>query len=324
MALSAAGTLAYTSPSLDDSLRKGKLVWVDHDGRTEAVNETPRAFQPHPRISPNGHRIAVTSGDVGEFPSDIWTLDVERGVFSRITTATSGDIRPVWSGDGSRIFFASNPEENFEIFSKSSDGTGEKTQVTFGSYRVPSAISADGNWLFFRERGASSGWDIGVLRLDVKSEPEIILGSRFNETTATLSPDSKWLAYVSDDPGQLQVYVASFPELDRRQQVSRDGGAEPRWAPNGRESFYRRGDAMMTVPIKIGTGLEPGAPIELFRGRFQRGDVMGTTNANTNYDVSRDGKRFLMIQEPEPSDAPEQIHLVINWFEELKRLVPSE
>ena len=87
--------------------------------------------------------------------------------------------------------------------------------------------------------------------------------------------------------------------------------------------FYRRGDAMMMVPVKVGTELEPGAPIELFRGRFQRGEVMGKPNGNTNYDVSPDGKRFLMIQEPEQSDAPEQIHLVINWFEELKRL-PSE
>jgi len=90
------------------------------------------------------------------------------------------------------------------------------------------------------------------------------------------------------------------------------------------ELFYRHGAAMMTVPVKLGTELEPGAPIVLFRGRFQRGDVMSTPNNNTNYDVSADGKRFLMIQEPESTDAPEQIHLVINWFEELKRLVPSE
>ncbi len=323
IAVSAAGTLAFTSWS-GASLRRGELVWVDRDGRTEPVAEGPRAYQPHPRIAPDGRRIAVASGPVGEFPTDIWTLDVERGVFSRITTGTSADIRPVWSGDGSRIFFTSNRDGNFEIFSKSSDGTGEETPLTSGAYRAPSSVSGDGDLLFFKERSASSGWDIGVLRLDANSEPEILLGSKFHEMAATISPDSKWLAYVSDESGQLEVYVTSFPELDRRQQVSKDGGAEPRWAPSGVELFYRHGAAMMTVPVKLGTELEPGAPIVLFRGRFQRGDVMSTPNNNTNYDVSADGKRFLMIQEPEPSDAPEQIHLVINWFEELKRLVPNE
>ena len=286
MAVSATGTLAFTPWSRASSLRRGELVWVGRDGWAEPVTEGPRAYQPHPRIAPDGRRIAVTSGPAGEFPNDIWTLDIERGVFSRITTGTSAGIRPVWSGDGSRIFFASNRDGNFEIFSKSSDGTGAETPLLSGAYRLPSSVSGDGDLLFFRESSAGSDWDIGVLRLDAESEPEILLGSKFNETTATLSPDTKWLAYVSDESGQLEVYVTSFPELDRRQQVSKDGGAEPRWAPSGLELFYRRGDAMMKVPVNLGTELEPGAPVELFRGRFQRGDVMGGgLNTNTNYDV---------------------------------------
>ena len=319
--VSATGTLAYAIRSTT-ILRSGELVWVNRDGQQQLVTEGRRGYQPDPRIAPDSRRIAVTSAPEGEIPVDIWTLDVERDVFSRITisTGTNAAVRPVWSGDGSRIFFASNRNGPFEIFAKSSDGTGEETQVTFGAQRLPASVSADGSLLFYRERGVDSDLNIGVLRLDVESAPELIFDSKFNETAATLSPDGKWLAYVSDESGQLEVYVVSFPELGQRQQVSRDGGAEPLWAPNGGELFYRRSDSMMAVPVLLGARFDAGAPVELFSGPFQRG---GARSTNT-YDVSPDGRRFLMIREPEDSATEDQIHLVFNWFEELKRLVPTD
>ena len=189
--VSATGTLAYTTRSTA-ILRSGELVWVNRDGQQQLVTEGRRGYQPHPRIAPDGRRIAVTSAPEGEIPVDIWTLDVDRDVFSRITISmgTNAAIRPVWSGDGSRIFFASNRNGQWEIFSKSSDGTGEETQVTFGARRFPASISADGSLLFYRESGVDSGLNIGVLRLDVESVPELIFDSKFNETTATLS--ARW------------------------------------------------------------------------------------------------------------------------------------
>ncbi len=315
--VSATGTLAYTTRSTT-ILRSGELVWVDRDGQQQLVTEGRRGYQPAPRIAPDGRRIAVTSAPEREIPVDIWTLDLDRDVFSRITISTGTDaaIRPVWSGDGSRIFFASNRNGPFEIFAKSSDGTGEATQVTFGALRFPTSISADGRLLFYTETGVDSDRNIGVLRLDVESAPELIFDSKFNERLATLSPDGKWLAYVSDESGQLEVYVVSFPDLGQRQQVSRNGGGEPLWAPNGLELFYRRSDSMMAVPVELGARFDAGAPVELFSGPFQRG--------STNYDVSPDGLRFLMIRVPEDSGTEDQIHLVLNWFEELKRLVPTD
>ncbi len=130
------------------------------------------------------------------------------------------------------------------------------------------------------------------------------------------SPDGRWLAYTSKESGQYEVYVIPFPDDRRRWPISTDGGTEPVWARNGRELFYRNGDRMMSVAIETEPELIASKPVLLFEGRYERSISL------FNYDVSPDGERFVMIQ-GEQETVPTRLNIVLNWFDELERLVPT-
>jgi hypothetical protein len=197
-----------------------------------------------------------------------------------------------------------------------SDGSGQAQQLTKGEYFVPTSISPDGRLLTFRQLNTRTGTDIGVLSLEGDREPEILLGSEFNERHGTISPDGGWLAYSSDESGRQEVYIQSFPNLGGKRQVSTDGGSEPMWAADGTELFYRNGDQMVVVSVSLGPPLTLGRPAVLFTGQYY--DI----GPATTYDVTRDGQLFVMVRsEGEPT--PTEIHVVLNWSEELKRVVPS-
>ncbi len=139
--------------------------------------------------------------------------------------------------------------------------------------------------------------------------------SQFKEDKGMISPDGHWIAYDSNESGQSEIYVRPFPNVEEgKWQISRDGGTEPVWAPRGQELFYRNGEAMMVVGFKTEPTFTAGSPELLFTGRYT------TSLAVTNYDISPDGQRFLMIKEDEGQ--PARINVVLYWFEELKRLVP--
>ena len=145
---------------------------------------------------------------------------------------------------------------------------------------------------------------------------EPLLSSDFNETNGVISPDGRWLAYQSDESGQDEVYVRAFTGPDSKWVVSTGGGTEPRRSRDGRELFYRNGDQMLVVDVREETDFDAGRPRLLFEGRFER-----EPQGNTNYDVTLDGERFLMVQAEEDLS---EITVVLNWFEELKRLVPTD
>jgi Tol biopolymer transport system component len=150
-----------------------------------------------------------------------------------------------------------------------------------------------------------------------KAQP--FLRTRFDESVPRFSPDGRWLAYISNESGQFEIYVQPYPGPGGEWQISTEGGTEPAWNPNGRELFYRSGDKMMTVDIATQPGLAAGKPRLLFQGRYQL-----TQGTSPNYDVSPDGQRFLMLKPSETeASAPTQINVVLNWFEELKRKVPT-
>jgi hypothetical protein len=133
----------------------------------------------------------------------------------------------------------------------------------------------------------------------------------------TLSPDGRWLAYTSDESGRPEVFVQPFPGPGAKSQISTGGGIEPVWSPNGRELFYLSGDRMMAVDISMSPGFKAGAPRALFEGRYLR-----SPNGVAAYDVAADG-RFLMVQPLHPDPPTNQIQIVLNWFEELRRIVPN-
>jgi Tol biopolymer transport system component len=159
--------------------------------------------------------------------------------------------------------------------------------------------------------------DIWALPLDGNQPAEPILSSEHDEYSPTLSPNRRWLAYVSDESGRYEVYVRSWPESTSKIPVSVQGGIDPAWSADGRELFYRNGGAMMFVPVEDGTVFSAGGPERLFESRYQFG-----VHGSFSYDVSADG-RFLMV-EPSSGQAIDRLDIVVNWFEELKRLVPTE
>lgn len=170
--------------------------------------------------------------------------------------------------------------------------------------------------LAFYETNPETQRDIWMLRID--DEPTRFLVTRLNESTPMFSPDGHRVAYLSDETGQMEVFVSAYPGGQNRRLVSADGGTEPVWSPDGRELFYRHGDEMMVVSFDAPSGF-PSAPTRLFAGPF-----LHDFNGNPNYAVSPDGQRFLMIRSALHSPALSQIHVVQNWFEDLKRLVPVD
>jgi dipeptidyl aminopeptidase/acylaminoacyl peptidase len=150
---------------------------------------------------------------------------------------------------------------------------------------------------------------------DRKAQP--FLRTQFDEAVPRFSPDGRWLAYISDESGRFEIYVQPYPGPGRKWQISTEGGTEPVWNPNGRELFYRSGDKMMAVDIATQPGFAAGTPRKLFEGRYELPPF-----PTTNYDVSPDGQRFLLLKPIEQEAASTQINVVLNWFEELKRRVP--
>ena len=322
-ALSGDGSLAYMTGSR--SIPMNRLVLVDRRGAASPLTETSRIYLT-PRFSPDGERLAVTIHDQGSDRRNVWVLELSRDTLTRLTFGDEDSTDPVWSPDGQTIAFAvGNATGIFNIFSKAAGGISDSVQLTANDLGLtwPRVWSPDGGKLVFQQFVSSkdTGYGIGVLSLEGEGGQEIILGGPFFMVCPSLSPDGRWLAYASDESGQREVYVQAFLGPDRKWQVSTDGGSEPLWAVNGRELFYRNGDKMMAVPISTEPQFSPGRPALLFEGKYA---IDPFQNDAHNYDVSPDGQHFVMIQEDDEVDSPRpQIKLVLSWFEEYKRLAPT-
>ncbi len=310
---SATGSLVYVSGGVQSA--QSSLVWVSRNGTEQPVAAPVHTFI-SPRLSPDGKRVAV---EVTESDSQIWLYDLSREALTRLTFEGSSNQSPTWSPDGKRIAFVSNKEGPMNTFSQLADGSGGMERLTTSEYtQSPTSWSPDGQVLAFLELKPGVENEIWVLRLgDRKTQPFLqtqssVMGPRF-------SPDGHWLAYISNESGSSEVYVQPYPGPGGRWQISTDGGKEPVWNPNGRELFYRNGNKMMAVEIATQHGFSPGKPRMLFEGQYAMGPA-----TTSNYDVSSDGQRFLMVKPTDQEQAPPtQINVVLNWFEELKRRVPS-
>jgi len=310
--LSSTGSLAYVPGSMQADQRK--LVWVTRNGAEQPIAAPARAYR-IPRLSPDGRRVVVAIDEEG---AQTWLYDLSRDTLTRLTFGGTVNQAPVWSPDGKRVVFQSNREGPLNVFLQLADGSGGLERLTTGPSPAANSWSSDGQLLAFVNVDPANGWDIWVLRLsDHKAQP--FLQTASNESAPRFSPDGHWLAYASDETGHSEVYVQPYPGPGGRWQISADGGTEPAWNPNGRELFYRSGRKMMAVEIATQPGFTAGKPRVLFEG-----DYLPTPLQFPNYDVSQDGQRFLMLKPSEQeAAAPTQINVVLNWFEELKRLVPS-
>jgi Tol biopolymer transport system component len=225
---------------------------------------------------------------------------------------------PVWTADGKRIAFGSDKEGQTNIFWQLADGSGGLERLITSEYdQFPTSRSPNGQLLAFGEVNPTTLRDIWVLRLS-DHKAQSFLRSQFDETVPQFSPDGHWLAYVSNESGRFEIYVQPYPGPGGKYQISTEGGSEPVWNPNGKELFYRNGDKMMAVDISTQSSFSVGKPQMLFEGQYEP-----TPATVPNYDVSPDGQRFLMIKSSEQTASSTQIVVVQNWFEELKRRVPT-
>ncbi len=253
--------------------------------------------------------------------------EIERGTLAPLTSEGQ-NFFPIWSPDGKRLVFPSmRSGEAPNLYWKSADGSGSAERLTTSEYaQQPYSWSAD--FLFFHQRGdPETGMDIYFLpiRNEGRSETEPFLKTPSNEMHPALSPGGRWLAYVSDVSGRYEIYVTPFRGPGPKVMISTNGGVHPAWAPSGRELFYHQGSyptqkelfRMTAVDIVTQPELRPGKPRVLFEGPYEHRNILGR-----DYDVTSDGQRFVMVKSTDESQ-PQQINVVLNWFDELKRLVPT-
>jgi Tol biopolymer transport system component len=328
--ISATGSLVYVPGSRSrNRISQGRLVWVNRDGTEQSVGTPARTFN-QPRLSPDGRRLAV---DVIEpHGMQVWLYDFARDTFAPFTF-DGVNRHAIWTPDGKRLAFMSNREGATQIFWQLADGSGGLERLTRNPpttaadvLTIPYSWSPDGQRLLYLKLDPSKGPELWVLHAGASDDREaqrLPLQIRSPDGGPELSPDGHWLAYATDDgSGHREVFVQPYPGPGGKWQVSTDGGNEPLWNPNGRELFYRNGDRMMAVDITTQPGFAAGKPRQLFKGSYLTAYAGWV---RPNYDVSPDGQRFLMLKPDDPEQVPlTQINVVLNWSEELKRLVPSK
>jgi Tol biopolymer transport system component/DNA-binding winged helix-turn-helix (wHTH) protein len=302
------GSLVYVPGSVQAQRR---LVWVSRSGAEQLVVAPARAYR-GPRLSPDGREVAVA---IEGQETEVWLYDLSRETLTRLTFQGSSNYDPIWTRDGKRVVFHSTTGVG-GLFWQLADGSGGLERLN-KSGGLPYSLSPDGQLLAFNDGGATP--HIWVLRLDDRKLVPF-RETMFKEGAAQFSPDGRWLAYVSNESGRNEIYVQPYPGPGGKWQISKEGGTEPLWNPNGRELFYRSGDMMMAAAIATQPRFSAGEPKLLFAGQFEPSP---SPVPNANYDVSPDGQRFLMVKPGGRDQAPTQINVVPNWFEELKRKVPT-
>jgi Tol biopolymer transport system component len=306
---SSTGSLVYVPGS--SQTPQLRLVWVDRKGAEQAL-PAPAHNYVMPRISPEGRRVAAA---LEEGDSQVWLYDLARDTLTRLTFEGAINVDPVWTPDGKRIVFKGDANR---LFWQPSDGSGAAEGLTSGPLStndIPSSWSPDGQAMAIVESiGTQSVW---ILPLQDR-KPQLFDRGQTNESAPRFSPDGHWIAYTSAESGRVEIYVRPYPGPGGKWQISTEGGTEPVWNPKGRELFYRIGNKMMAVEVTTQGAFSAGKPRVLFEGAY-----VPTPRSLPNYDVSPDGQRFLMLKATEQAQAPTRINVVLNWFEELKRRVPS-
>jgi serine/threonine-protein kinase len=309
-----------------------EMVWVTREGEMTPIDPNWTFLRGDVNVtwslSPDDRQLVLREQNEGAY--DIWVKQLDDGPRSRLTFDERGDYFPMWAPDGESVTYVSGPATGLEVYSRRADGTGEPTQLVDLDQSVALAFwSPDMEWLILRTTtGAGNvfGRDIVAMRPGVDSEPVPLMTDDYDETDPALSPDGRWIAYVSNETGRYEVYVRPFPDVDSgRWQVSTQGGFQPKWSDDGREIFFRDAAPNMVAARVDGSGAafrvagsEILFPIPV--GIDQRESAEGMP-----FDVTSDGQRFVMAravsQLAEDGSALPTYILVQNFVEELKARV---
>jgi WD40 repeat protein len=288
------------------------LVWVDRAGNVEQASRHSGPTRGL-ALSPDGTHIAICMNGATTLPPDIWVIELERDMLTRLTVHDGSDRMPLWSPDQQWIYFSSERETGSQqVWRKRADGTGEVERVaTSPDWQYPNSISPDGKILVFTE-----GEDIYTVHMsgEKKGVPEPFLATQFEEYDGQVSPDGQWIAYVSDVTGQPEIYVQRFPAGGDRVKISAELGTIPRWSPDGSEIIYvdDTNSKYYSVSVAVQDGTFRAQLPELI---FQ----MKKDEYSLAYDLSNDGKRFLFRRAGQANvDSSRDPTLIVNWFKELR------
>jgi serine/threonine-protein kinase len=315
-AISRDGTLVYAPGPEEDSERT--LVWVDRRGEAEPLPLPPRSYL-HPRLSPDGQQLAV---EVEGPTHNLFTYDFARGTFTKMSFDGLSHW-PFWTPRGDRLTFRSMRTGIMSMWWMPADRSGPEERLTeIGDWQTGASWSADGTALAFTTGDdPETGPDVYVLPLDGDHRPREFAKSRFREAAPRFSPDGRWIAYVSNESGRPEVYVQPWPGPGPKIQISTEGGRDAQWSRQSGELFYRNGDRMMACPIRTAGGLSAGKPAVLWEGHYLYGldsSCCGPGLGSTNYDVTADGERFLMIEDKDQDAVASQLNVVLNWSLEIE------
>jgi serine/threonine protein kinase len=309
---SPAGVLAFAGPLLTPS----RLEWFDRKGTSLGIATNAVADYVNFRLSPDDRRIAVTQVDQKQNTTDIWIVDVDRRLPERFTDHAGTDTSPVWSPDSLRIFFRSDRAGGSFPFVRPADLGAPESQIAQVETVFLTDVSTDGKLLAYHSSTAATGsYDVGILPLAAGATPQPVTGSKHTEIGGVFSPDRRWFAYSSDSSGEMQVYVAPYAG-GRGIRLSTNGGSEPRWCCDGKELFYLAADRhIMSVAM---TGDAPLTSPARPEPRFQTSALFPGSTFRMNYDVTHDGRRFL-VNNPVQGAGQSPITVVINWAARLKK-----
>jgi Tol biopolymer transport system component len=306
-AVSQNGVMAYSTQGQQDG---AVLAWYDRVGKvlsSRPIGEGYRSFD----LSPDGQRLAFARQSEADGNVDLWSRDLVRGTEVRLTTAPVPETSAVWSPDGARVAYSAPPLRNsvVQIYVRPSNGTGTEVPIV----RLPDSTwvndwSRDGRYLLFAGQG---GRDLLYLPMDeANATPKPYVTDQFSQREGQFSPDGRFVAFISDESGQLEVYVRPFPDAAAGKWViSTRGGAEPRWSRDGRELFYREGRAIMKVNVTLTPNFSAGAPEKLFEAPVEA----AYSGDNHRWQVTPDGRRFLLQTYPENRPIP--IRVIVNWHQ---------
>ena len=314
-ALAESGSALWVPGDAEVSWRQS---WVDRRGVETPVDIPPAPYN-ELALSPDGKRVALTGGQGGV--SDLWVYDLERDSITRLTV---GDYaaRPVWSPDGTRIAFGTRLQgpkaltNTSQIVWKRADGSqDQETLFERERMQVPCSFTPDGHSLVFDGIDKASNRDLWLLPVTGPREPHLVVGGPFAEGMGVLSPDGRYLAYVSNQGGQPTVFVRPFPVGEGRWQISTPLGTEPRWSASGRELFYRGDGVLYVVRIDTTDGFTAGRPERL----FDRVAMSGSVNT---YGIAPDGQRIFTFRRPLGVGALRKVYLDLGFSRRLAAAAP--
>jgi serine/threonine protein kinase/Tol biopolymer transport system component len=307
-AVSDNGILVYAPGAEAQAARQ--VIEADRNGNTRAITTDNRPCEDL-SLSPDGRHLALTI----EGPMwNIWTLDLQRNTLTRLTF--ENDNRdPFWSADGKQVAYASLRNGHWGLYLKAADGSGSEKEIySSQNWLFPSSFSPDGKHLAFVQQEPTTAADIWTLPLE-GGQARPFLKTPFTEWFPQYSPDSRWIAYESNESGRAEIYVQSASGAGGKWQVSTEGGIRPVWPRSSKEIFYLNGDKLMAVPVETSPTFSAATPHELFEKDFFL--------SGHYYDATADGQHFFFIKSLNQTGGPTQINTVLNWPSDLKRLMAA-